>query len=103
MFIEFFPILDSDLLNSRETVPSSFNDVIQTSPSLIKVPLSRCVRSTSPHAPKEFQRLELAAVLEMSVLGDRTRADKVFEQRDYLWSTSRKSGNVRGGGQFVRV
>ena len=98
MFIEFFPILDSDLLHSRETVPSTFNDIIQTSPSLVKIPLSCRVRSTSPHTPKQFQRLEFAAVLEMSALGDGTRADKIFEQRDDFGSASGKFGDVCAGG-----
>jgi len=103
MFVEFFPILDSDLLNSRETIPSTFDNVIQTSPSFIKIPLSRRMCSTAPYSPEQFQRLKLAAVLEMSVFCDRSSAEIIFEQRDYFRSASRKFGNVRVGSEFVRV
>jgi len=103
MLVEFLIILDSNLLNSRETVPSTFNNIIQTSPSFIKIPLSRRMWSTAPHAPEQFQRLELAGALEMGVLCDRSSAEIILEQRDYFRSAAREFGDVCIGSKFVRV
>ncbi len=72
VFIEFFIILYSDLLNSGEHVPSTFNNVVQTSPPTIKIPLSRSMRPTSPYTPEQLQSLKFRVILQLRIFFERS-------------------------------
>jgi|SRR5579862_681793 len=63
VLIKLFPIFYPNLLNSTNPVPALLNNIIQTPPSTIKVPLPGGMWTTPPYSPEQFQCLKFTATL----------------------------------------